>query len=106
MIKDCYIEGTVRARGSGTFLNNTFNVFWVRVENEFFVEGPVPKDILFKDCTFTTLYDKDSEIFHVGTLGKAGTQQCEYKCKNIVLDNCQFLKGKIQVDDGNELIIR
>ena len=106
IIKDCYIEGTVRARGSGTFLNNTFNVFWVRVENEFFVEGPVPKDILFKDCTFTTFYDDNAEIFHVGTLGKAGTQQCEYKCKNIVLDHCSFLKGKVQVDDGNELIIQ
>lgn len=40
LVKDSYIEGTVRVRSSGTFQNCKFNVFWVRVENETYVEGP------------------------------------------------------------------
>lgn len=106
VVKNSYIEGTVRVRSRGTFENCKFNVFWVAVENEFFVEGPVPKDVTFKDCTFTTFYDDSANIFHVGTLGKNGMHNCEYKCKNIVLENCSFLKGKIDVEEGNELFIR
>ena len=48
MVKNSYIEGTVRVRSTGTFENCEFNVFWVRVENESYVEGPVPKDIYSK----------------------------------------------------------
>ena len=55
---------------------------------------------------FTTPYDADAKIFHVGTLGKNGLHNCAYKCKNIVLENCTFEKGTIDVEDGNELIIR
>lgn len=106
IVKNSYIEGTVRVRSSGTFENCCFNVFWVRVENEFFVEGPIPRDITFKNCEFTTPYDSEAEVFHVGTLGKNGMTNCEYKCKNIALENCRFIKGKIMVEDGNELIIR
>lgn len=106
VIKNCNIEGTVRVRSSGTFENCHFDVFWVRVENEFFVEGPIPKDITFRNCTFTTPYDATAKIFHVGTLGKHGKTNCEYKCKNIVLENCRFDKGTVDVEDGNELFIR
>lgn len=106
VVRNSTIEGTVRVRSSGVFENCRFDVFWVHVENEFFVEGPIPKDITFRNCTFTTPYDADAKIFHVGTLGKNGLHNCAYKCKNIVLENCTFEKGTIDVEDGNELIIR
>ena len=106
VVRNSTIEGTVRVRSSGVFENCRFNVFWVHVENEFFVEGPIPRDITFRNCTFTTPYDADAKIFHVGTLGKNGLHNCAYKCKNIVLENCTFEKGTIDVEDGNELIIR
>jgi hypothetical protein len=105
VVKNSYIEGTVRARSMGTFENCKFNVFWVYVENEFFVEGPIPKNLTFKDCTFTTMYDDSEKIFRVGTIGKNGLKNCEHKCKNIRLENCKFLKGQIEVEEGNELII-
>lgn len=106
VVKNCNIEGTVRVRSSGTFENCRFDVFWVRVENEFFVEGPIPKNITFKNCTFTTPYAADAKIFHVGTLGRHGKTNCDYKCKNIVLENCVFEKGVIDVEDGNDVTIR
>ncbi len=106
LIEDCNIEGTVRVRGSGTFLHDRFNVFWVRVENESYVEGPIPRDVLFRECVFTTPYEEDAEIFCVSTQGKGGRRDCTYKCKNIVLEHCQFEKGTIAVDDGNELIVK
>ena len=105
VVKNSYIEGTVRARNMGTFENCEFNVFWVYVENEHFVEGPIPKNLTFKNCTFTTPYDDSAKIFRVGTIGKNGLKNCEYKCRNIRLENCKFLKGQIELEDGNELII-
>ncbi len=106
IVEDCNIEGTVRVRGSGLFRHNRFNVFWVRVENESYVEGPIPKDVTFRDCTFTTPYDKDVNIFCVSTQGESGRRDCTYKCRNIVLENCCFEKGNYKADDGNELIVR
>lgn len=107
IIKNSYIEGTVRVRSSGTFENCEFNVFWVRVENEAYVEGPVPKDVLFKNCTFKTPYSTNPVIFHVGTLLKTGLGGTpSYKCKNIVLQNCKFINGRYNADSGNELIIK
>lgn len=107
LVKDSYIEGTVRVRSSGTFQNCKFNVFWVRVENETYVEGPVPKDITFKNCTFTTPYASNPEIFHVGTQKATGqTGMPAYKCKNIVLDGCTFTGGTYGADAGNQLIVK
>ena len=107
VIKNSYMEGTLRVRCPGTFENCRLNVFWVRVENETYVEGPVPKDILFKNCTFTTPYAADKEIFHVGTqIGSGFSAAPQYKCRNIVLQSCRFLKGKAAADPGNELIIK
>ncbi|MDD4699295.1 MAG: hypothetical protein PHV07_03430 [Oscillospiraceae bacterium] len=107
IIEDCLVEGTVRVRGQGTFINDRFDVFWVRVENESYVEGPIPKDVLFKNCTFTTPYDDpDANIFCVSTQRDGHLRDCEYKCKNIVMENCNFEKGKIQIDEGNEFIRR
>ena len=104
-VRNSYIEGTVRVRGSGAFENCSFNVFWVRIENEYFVEGPVPKNITFRNCEFTTPYGSDAEIFHVGTLSRVGSD-CEYKCRNIVLDGCRFVKGTYHADEGNELTVK
>lgn len=107
VVKDSRIEGTVRVRSTGTFENCKFNVFWVRVENESYVEGPVPKDITFKNCTFTTPYSTNPKIFHVGTLKATGyTGMPDYKCKNIVLDGCKFIGGTYGADAGNELIVK
>ena len=104
-VKNSYIEGTVRVRSSGTFSNCKFNVFWVRIENETDIEGPVPKDITFSNCTFTTSYSADATIFHVGTLTKSGSSGA-YKCKNIVLSGCTFQKGKYYAESGNQLIVK
>lgn len=104
VIKNTYIEGTVRVRSSGTFQNCQFNVFWVNVENDgYYWEGPVPKDITFSNCTFTTPYSANTAIFNVAT-NTSNYTAAEYKCKNIVLSGCTFTKGKVSVQEGNQLI--
>jgi len=105
VVKNSYIEGTVRVRSSGTFENCRFNVFWVRVENEYWAEGPVPKNVTFRKCTFTTPYAANAQIFHVGTNTK-DQGMAAYKCKNILLDGCTFQKGTYFAQEGNELIVK
>ena len=106
VIKNCYIEGTVRVRGSVTFENTNFNVFWVHVENEINVEGPIPKDITFRHCTFTTPSSADDVILKISTFTTGFSENCEYKCKNILVEDCTFLKGKMYIQPGSEVIIR
>ena len=105
LVRDSEITGTVRVRSSGTFENCRFDVFWLRIENEFFVEGPIPRDITFRNCTFTTPYAADAPIFHVGTIGKNGLTGCAYKCTGIRLIDCVFEKGTIEVEPGNEVTV-
>ena len=105
LVKDSTITGTGRVRSSGTFENCRFDVFWVRIENEFFVEGPIPRDVTFRNCTFTTPYEADAPIFHVGTIGLNGLTDCEYKCTGIRLENCVFEKGTTEIEPGNEVVI-
>ena len=80
-------------------------MFWLRIENEFFVEGPIPRDITFRNCTFTTPYAADAPIFHVGTIGKNGLTGCAYKCTGIRLIDCVFEKGTIEVEPGTEVTV-
>lgn len=104
LVKGCDISGTVRVRGSGTFEDCRFDVFWLRIENETFVEGPIPRDITFRRCTFTTPYAADAPIFHVGTQSTSGVP-CAYKCTNIRLEGCVFEKGTLDIEPGNEVTV-
>lgn len=51
-IIDCCVKGTVRFRGPITVKNTTFDILemWEMVEGD--TEGPIPRDVVFENCTF------------------------------------------------------
>lgn len=104
-IKNCTVEGTVRLRSSGTVTNTKFDVFWVRVENESAVEGPVPKNITFKDCTFSTPYSNKNTPVLVINSQKASGGNAKFLVKNIVCDGCVF-QGCTYDKGIHELILK
>ncbi|MDD4699296.1 MAG: hypothetical protein PHV07_03435 [Oscillospiraceae bacterium] len=108
LVKDCNIEGTVRARSMGTFENCTFNIYWLKVENETYFEGPIPKNLTFKNCLFKSLSGRTKNIVTIGTRYKNNPNlPAEYKCKNIVFESCTWENGTTySVETGNQVIVR
>lgn len=104
-INNCSIEGTVRLRSSGTINDTKFHVFWVRIENESAVEGPIPKDITFNRCTFSTPYSDTNTPVLVLNTQKASGAAAKFLVRNIVLNGCKF--NGCTYDKGiHELTIR
>ena len=85
---DCNFDGTFRARSELTFTNCVFNNrrFWIgldTIDNE----GPVSKNIIFRNCEFTgdNAWDVSS-----GNSKKGG-----YRLQNIVFENCKNINESI-----------
>lgn len=108
MVKNSTIEGTVRVRCPGTFENCKFNIYWLKVENETYFEGPIPKNITFKGCSFQSLSGAGKNIVQIGTRYKDNTSApAQYKCKNIVFQDCKWLGGtSYSAEPGNEVIVK
>ncbi|MBP3392708.1 MAG: hypothetical protein J6L76_07985 [Clostridia bacterium] len=108
VVRNSTIEGTVRVRCPGIFENCKFNVFWLKIENETFFEGPVPKDITFKDCSFQSLSGRNKNIVQIGTRYQNNpTEPAQYKCKNIVFQGCTWLGGTgYSAEPGNEVVVK
>ena len=106
VIKNSTIEGTVRVRSMGTFENCKFNIYWLKIENETYFEGPIPKNITFKGCTFQSLSGTGKNIVQIGTRYKDNpSAPAQYKCKNIVFQGCKWLGGtSYSVETGNQVI--
>ena len=104
-INNCTIEGTVRLRSSGTINNTKFNVFWVRIENESAVEGPIPKNISFNHCVFSTPYSNPKTPVLVLNTQKSNGQSAAFRVRNIVLNDCTF-NNCIYVKGNHELTVK
>ena len=108
-IEDCYVEGTVRMRGPITVKNTEFNkILMMWTENETHIEGPVPKDMLFENCSFKGVYPVD-ERYHNNyfsfrtVMDSPGIAQ--YKLKNIRLVNCEYDPNYLYIEEGNDVKI-
>ncbi len=108
VVRNSTIEGTVRVRCPGMFENCKFNVFWLKIENETFFEGPIPKDITFKNCTFQSLSGTKKDIVQIGTRYQNNpTAPAQYKCKNIVFQGCTWLGDTgYSAEPGNEVVVK
>lgn len=108
IVRNCKIEGTVRVRCPGTFENCNFNIFWLKIENETYFEGPIPKNITFKNCTFKSISGTGKNIVQIGTRYKNNVSApAEYKCKNIVFQGCTWVGGTTySAEPGNEVIVK
>ena len=103
LIQNCTVEGTVRFKGKITVENTSFKLLAMWLENQLDDEGPIPKDMLFNKCVFTRGMPGTSTLISVKTI-KQGGGDPEYKCKNIVFENCKIDRSAVKIDPGNEVI--
>ena len=108
-IEDCYVEGTVRMRGPITVKNTRFEkLLMMWTENETHIEGPVPHDMLFENCSFIGVYPvhnryMDNYFSFRTVMEWPGIAQ--YKLKNIRLVNCEYDSKYLYIEEGNDVKI-
>ena len=108
-IEDCYVEGTVRMRGPITVKNTRFEkLLMMWTENETHIEGPVPHDMLFENCSFKGVYPVEGRYldnyFSFRTV-MAWPGIAQYKLKNIRLVNCDYDPKYLYIEEGNDVKI-
>ena len=108
-IEDCYVEGTVRIRGPITVKNTRFEkLLMMWTENETHIEGPVPHDMLFENCSFKGVYPVEGRyldnFFSFRTV-MAWPGIAQYKLKNIRLVNCEYDPKYLYIEEGNDVKI-
>lgn len=90
---NCEFDGTYRIKGMSTFENCKFNtlVMWIAYSGmNSQVEGPIPHDITFNNCTFTADMYTDNNVFSFNCETIGGDKDVEYHIRNIVFNKCSF----------------
>lgn len=99
VIRNCTISGTYRFRTPVTIENCTLNTMYAWIDNIPFVEGPVPRDITFRNCMFTSLKAPDSRVSYISpdymmqlgtTCDIAGDVRPHYYAENILFEDCDI----------------
>lgn len=105
-IEDCYVAGTVRFRGPITVRRTHFKLLVLWLENECDIEGPIPRDMLFEDCTFEGEYPVRERYLEkyisIKTCQKAPGLP-SYKCENIRFRRCRIEPAYFYVEEGNDV---
>lgn len=102
LIRGCRFSGTVRIRGSAVVEDTDFDLLqmWTAYEN--ICEGPIPKDITYRNCRFTRK-DKTS-IGAMITFADQCDSGCtpEYAVRDIVFTHCRFGdRAMLRLPDGD-----
>ena len=101
-IVNCDFTGTFRLRANITVRDCRINPFHVWMGLGYMPEGPLPHDVLYKNCTFTGGTDKIWEIRSM-----QGNNADGYHVKNVVFENCTGISmDQINKDKFDEVIIR
>jgi len=98
---NCEMDGTFRARTNITFTNCKFHVrrFWIGLEVT--SEGPLPRNILFRNCDLT---GDSGTVWHIQSFNNVAGG---YHIENIVFENCKGISmDKVLKDPYDEVIIR
>lgn len=97
-IKNCNFNGTYRFRGPLTISDTyMFNMrTWIDLYGT--VEGPIPSDITYKNCT---LDSGDSGSFIIGANSK-NTEKYGYHVKDIVFDSCKLQSSALSIYDSDK----
>lgn len=95
IISNSEFDGTYRIKGKATVDNCKFSILtmWLNYDGQSTTdEGPIPKDITFKNCTFTTPDLKSGTAFDFVCKTITGGE-AQYHISNIVFDRCTFMKS-------------
>ncbi len=99
VIRNCTINGTYRFRTPITIENCKFETLYAWIDNIPSVEGPIPRDITFRNCAFTSLKAPDSKVSYmdpvymmqIGTTCNIGSGvQPHYYGENILFEDCDI----------------
>lgn len=103
-VENCRVEGTVRCRGPITVRDTEFKLLMMWIENEAIIEGPVPRDMLFENCSFKGTFpvtERYMENYLSLRTVKRWPGVAEYKLKNIRFVNCSYDPKYVYVEEGN-----
>jgi len=94
VISNCDFEGTLRFKGAGGVVENSkLSLYAMMMYPETTVEGPIPRDTIFRNCDFTGTWEGRLEI---SCLSPVTTwQEGYYRLKNISFENCTGLKKSL-----------
>ena len=103
LIEDCEFHGTFRLRNpievKNTFFEN--KRFWLDTWFPNAIgEGPVPKHIHFKDCTFVC-DDEESKYFHIESHRAGNDGEPQYHIEDIVFENCKMPTDTLEIADSD-----
>lgn len=99
---NCKMVGTFRTRANTTFTNCELGVmrFWLGLESQAH-EGPLPRNVLFKNCKFDCV---DTEVFEIYSFCPVNSG---YHIENVVFDGCTGIANKhIIKGPSDEVIIK
>lgn len=100
-IRRCRVDGSFRFRGCVRIYDSDFTVTHAWLENEPIFEGPVPKDQLYRNCTFRGA-KPGMKFFSFGAVSLSGVKP-ELKCENVVFQDCDVRPEDFFIRPGNEL---
>lgn len=105
LIKDCSFSGTFRFRGKLTVLNTDLECkrMWLDILTSSWLEGPVPHDILFKDCRIG--FEAEGTYVHASAYNE-NTSDNSYHIKNIAFDSCTVDSDCFEIGTGDEVIFK
>ncbi len=98
-VTDCRMVGTARWRCK-MLAERLFFKGFMWIENELEIEGPVPHDVIFRNCRMEA-WAEWAELMACGTL-RYGEGITEYKLERIRFEGCQFL-GKVSWQPGADV---
>lgn len=102
IIRNCTVSGTYRFRTSVTVEDCTLNTLYAWIDNYPTNEGPLPKDITFRGCTFNSVkpsqeqlnagyisYISEDYMMQIGATAIVGTDvEADYFAENILFEDC------------------
>ena len=105
LIKDCSFSGTFRFRGKLTVFNTDLECkrMWLDILTSNWLEGPVPHDILFKDCRIG--FEAEGTYVHASAYNE-NTSDNSYHIKNIAFDSCTVDSDCFEIGTGDEVIFK
>ncbi|WP_080903925.1 glycosyl hydrolase family 28-related protein [Parabacteroides sp. Marseille-P3160] len=100
-IKNCDFDGTFRFRGPLIATNSHFYNRRMWIDTYEALEGPIPKNILFKNCIFET--DNTTEKFFHITSYNDKTSIGSYHVENVLFDGCTINTNTVEVGTGDDV---
>lgn len=99
-IRRCSVDGSFRFRGEVTCTDSNFRITYSWIENEHPFEGPIPQNILFRNCTLKGL---SPTVTFMSLGATANVSRPQYQCKNIRFIDCDVNPARIYMRPGNDV---